>query len=162
RPRRGVRPARANGLRRPGHYHPRLEILEERLPPGDTVLGALLLGEFTGPRLDDWDSSPSPQEEPLSAGLVTQYRPNHATVWPFLEEDRIARSSPLAPSPAPSEQLPRGASIPGASVPAGDAEPGWDALSPVSPAGGASPVSALAGSLGFNSTLAAATYSFSA
>jgi acetyl esterase/lipase len=44
----GARPARIK-VRRPHRYRPHLEALEERLPPGDTVLGALLAQAWTEP-----------------------------------------------------------------------------------------------------------------
>src|SRR5262249_1537718 len=40
---------RAKSACRPGPYRPRIEVLEDRLPPGDTALGAYLASSWTAP-----------------------------------------------------------------------------------------------------------------
>src|SRR5262245_32659249 len=134
RPQRGGQRTPATGLRRPGQCRPRLEILEERLPPGDTVLGALLFGPFAGPGFDDWDSIALLPESSPSAGPPAKHRPFDLEVASALEDERSTFSPTFAPSPTPSEQPSRAGSTPRGSVPAGDAEPGWDVLSPGFPA----------------------------
>src|SRR5437588_9578102 len=72
--RRTSRPAGLVGSsHRPGRYRPRLEILEDRLPPGDLLLGAVLGPALWGPSLSATDREPGTPEGTsagsLSAGL---------------------------------------------------------------------------------------------
>src|SRR5262249_27567882 len=88
----GAKNARAR-VQRPGTYRPRLELLEERLPPGDTVLGGLLAWTWA---------------EPASIGLAPEGRPSVArrvSPWEAVEQfgeprrggRAIARSEVLSP-----------------------------------------------------------------
>src|SRR5262249_5066168 len=104
---RGARRAPTNGLRRPQPLRPHLEILEDRLAPGDAVLGSLLASAFTGPCLVDWDSLSSPLGSSPNTGLSAKHRPLHPSVWSGLEGDRIGLVSALAPGPSTAEQPPR-------------------------------------------------------
>src|SRR5262249_60283008 len=81
-------------------YRPRLDALEERLPPGDTVLGGLLAGWWagsaSGPFIPQADSLLAPEGRSSVARGVS---PWEAVEQSFREPRRgdrgIARSQPL-------------------------------------------------------------------
>src|SRR4029453_2230605 len=77
---RGVLLPQTNGLRCTPLLRPHLEILEDRLPPGDVVFGGLLTDPLTGPGLVDRDFLTLPPAGSADAGLA-------ATHWPFRRYD---------------------------------------------------------------------------
>src|SRR5262249_14348934 len=97
-------------------------------------------------------SIPLLTESSLSAGHPAEPRPFRPGVWSVLEDGRSAPVPALAPSPSSSEQPPRRDSAPGGSVTAWDAEPVWEALSPVFAAGGPPRRGRLRAGRGFNQT----------
>src|SRR5436305_1445899 len=65
--RRTSRPAGLLRSPRPGRDRPRLETLEDRLPPGDLLLGAVLGPALWGPSLSATDPGPPPALIPAGA-----------------------------------------------------------------------------------------------
>src|SRR5262249_45854759 len=77
---------------------PRLEILEERLPPGDWLLGAMLGAPLPGPSVFLRARGPAESDAGLSAGLPADHRATGPGKWSVL----LGGSCPsLTAPPAP-------------------------------------------------------------
>jgi hypothetical protein len=105
----GARPARIKP-HRPHPYRPHLETLEERLPPGDTILGALLAQAWTEPAslISNDAIILAPEGRPSLARGVS---PWEAIEQSFIEPRRggstVERSESLSPfQGSGSQQLP--------------------------------------------------------
>jgi hypothetical protein len=141
---------------RPRSYRPRLEILEDRLPPGDMVLGTLLAGMLTEPASGGWDSLPSLSERSTNARPSGGLRPLHQDISPFQEEGDPVSVLPAyaAPGTVREHQPDQERNRPATESSEGF-NFGWDALSllppaqetsqPVAPAGSSGSVDRLGG-----------------
>src|SRR5262245_22193830 len=133
--RRGIGRTRVIGLPRPAQFRPKFETLDERLAPGDTVVGALLFGSHAGSCLDDWDAIPLPETSP-GAGRPAEHRPFDPGLRSVPGDGRSTFPPRFAPGPTPTGQSPDRAGTPGGSVLARHAGFGWEEQGGVIPAAG--------------------------
>lgn len=124
------------GPPRPARFRPKVEALDERLAPGDTVVGALLFGPLAGPGLDDWDAVPLPPESPLGAGRPAEHRPFDPDLQSVPEGGRSTVPPPFAYGPSPTRQPPDRTGTPGGRVTARHAGFNWEGPGAVLPATG--------------------------
>src|SRR5947209_13429399 len=103
--RRTSRPAGlVGGSHRPGRYRPRLETLEDRLPPGDLLLGAVLGPALWGPSLSATDPGPSTPEGTSSGSLPAGRRGADQSSWTVTVSGGLAVGPVLTTADRPAEQ----------------------------------------------------------
>src|SRR5262245_18826063 len=115
---------RDRARRRPGTYRPQLEPLEERLPPGDAVLGSLLARSFLEPSPLRGDARPWPAASRRGDGLAAIYQPDPLSIL----EPAPVPGSARAALPVAGEQT-QAPDSPATQIvwPSGPG-PAWDAL----------------------------------
>src|SRR5262249_47242598 len=95
----------------PRSYRPRLEVLEDRLPPGDTVLAALLVGSWAAPVPLDLTASPEGSGYLAPQGRLSVAR--GVSPWEAVEQSldepwrggrAVVRSELLSPFQGSGEQ----------------------------------------------------------
>jgi hypothetical protein len=84
---------RANFARRPNPYRPHVEILEDRLPPGDTMLGAYLAWSWSVPSRHSLGNIPSSSQTGRAEALVVQSQPAQLPVT----SSRVTENQPVVP-----------------------------------------------------------------
>ena len=95
--RRTSRPAGlVGGSHRPELYRPRLELLEDRLPPGDMLPGGLLGSPLWGPSSSAVDPDPWTPEGTSAGSLPASLRGTGRSQWTVMVSGRLAAEPVLA------------------------------------------------------------------
>src|SRR5437763_4957601 len=103
--RRTSRPAGlVGGSHRPELYRPRLELLEDRLPPGDMLPGGLLGSPLWGPSSSAVDPDPWTPEGTSAGSLPASLRGTGRSQWTVTVSGRLAAEPVLAAADHPHVQ----------------------------------------------------------